>query len=192
MATKLELMKQRVKAGSWDDVIEGAWARYVDGGRESILDAWTDQMTDMIIKRYEAKIRAMFARAGVEIASGEELDKAWLCNRISETLGVEVNDISPEAITGAIDKSLAHRLSEVIGMPVTTVFDMEKLKGDVSDGVKAALADGRAADLIFDSTVKAARRFATWKRNADGLNKKAVQNHAGQKRYRRTHKMVWQ
>lgn len=193
MGNKLTLYKERVRQGAWDDVIEGAWERYQAAGRESLADAWTDELTDRILKRYEDKIKAMFRRADVPFEEGETINKEWLCTRLTDTLGVEVSDITPETIKNAVDKAMAQRLSEALGMTITTVMDVEQIKIDISAGVVEALESGRAADLIYDGTLMAARKYATWKRNqTEGLNKPAIQNQIAQKKYRRTHKLVWQ
>lgn len=187
----LVLYRQRVRAGAWDDVIEAAWQRYVEGGRESLANAWTDELTDRILARYDGKIRALFGRAGVEVGEGETINKAWLLQRLTDSLGVPVEDITPEAIMGAVDRGLAARLSEVLRVPVSTVMDMERLKADVREGVILALQDGRAADLIYDTALAAARRWATWQRHGDDLDPKTVQNNQAQKKYRKTHRLQW-
>lgn len=187
----LVLYRQRVRAGAWDDVIEAAWQRYVEGGRESLANAWTDELTDRILARYDGKIRALFGRAGVEVGEGETINKAWLLQRLTDSLGVPVEDITPEVIMGAVDRGLAARLSEVLRVPVSTVMDMERLKADVREGVILALQDGRAADLIYDTALAAARRWATWQRHGDDLDPKTVQNNQAQKKYRKTHRLQW-
>lgn len=190
--SKIKLARERVKAGMWNDVLEGAWERYKEGGRESLQGAFADEMADRAIQRYDGKIRTMFARGGVEIDAGQALTAASIAAIVSERTGLEIASLTPESIAGAVDKELSARLSEVLKVPVSTVLNKEQLMADVKEGVKLAIADGRAADLLSRAAVHSARVYATWKRRGiEAQERERIQNAAAQKKYRRTHRLVW-
>ena len=190
--SKIKLARERVKAGAWNDVLEGAWERYKESGRESLQGAFADEMADRALQRYDGKIRAMFARGGVEIEAGEPLTVATLAALVSDRTGLEITDLSPDTITAAIDRELSARLSEVLRVPVSTVFNKDQLMADVEAGVRLAIEDGRAAELLTKAAVHAARAYATWKRRGiDAQERQRIINAAAQRRFRQTHRLVW-
>lgn len=190
--SKIKLARERVKAGAWNDVLEGAWERYNAGGRESLQGAFAEEMADRAVQRYDGKIRAMFARGGVEIEEGQPLTAASIAAILSDKTGLQIDDIKPETIAGAIDRELSKKLSDVLKVPVSTVLDKERLLADVKEGVRLAIEDGRAADLLSRALVHSARVYATWKRRGIEAQEQArIRNAAAQKKYRRTHRLVW-
>lgn len=192
MAKKVRLARLRVREGFWNDVIEGAWERYKEGGRESVQDAISDELVDRALGRYSEKIRAMFARGGVEIDPEQPITAQFLAQLISERTGLELNDLSPETVAAAVDKELSARLSEALRVPVSTVFDKAQLMEDLRAAIRLAIADGRGAELLTKGMVKAARAYATWKRHgAEGMERKRIENQAYQRKYRLYHRQVW-
>lgn len=190
---RISLARERARAGVWNDVIESAWERYKEGGRESLSGAVSDEIADRAVQRYDGKIRAMFARGGVPIDEGQELTVATLARIISDRTGLTIADLSPDTIMAAIDRELSARLSEALQVPVTTVFDKEALLESVKEGVRAAIADGRAADLLSRGAVMAARRYATWKRRSiEEREQIRIRNRGYQAKYRTRFKLVWE
>lgn len=192
MAKKISLKKIRVREGFWNDVIEGAWERYKAGGRESIRDAMTEELTDRALGRYSEKIRAMFARGGVVIDPEQPITMSVMTQLVSDRSGLDLSDLSPETVAAAVDKELSARLSDALQVPVTTVFDKEKLGEDLKAGVRLAIADGRGAALLTKAMLKSARAYATWKRySVLEHEQRRMWNRVYQRKYRLSYKQVW-
>ena len=192
MAKKIKLARLRVREGFWNDVIEGAWERYKAGGRESVRDALSEELLDRALGRYAEKIRAMFARGGIDIDPEQPITAEFLARLLSERTGLDFSDLSPEAITAAVDKELSQRLSEALQVPVSTVFDKEKLKEDLKAGIRLAIADGRGAALLTKAMLKSARAYATWKRrDIKEREQWQIMNRSYQAKYRRSYKQTW-
>ena len=192
MAKKIKLARLRVREGFWNDVIEGAWERYKAGGRESVRDALSEELIDRALGRYAEKIRAMFARGGIDIDPEQPITADFLARLLSERTGLDFSDLSPEAITAAVDKELSQRLSEALQVPVSTVFDKEKLKEDLKAGIRLAIADGRGAALLTKAMLKSARAYATWKRHSVSEREQLqIMNRSYQAKYRLSYKQTW-
>lgn len=192
MAKRVSLARMRVREGFWNDVIDGAWQRYKDGGRESVRDAVSQELVDRALGRYAEKIRAMFARGGIHIDPEQPITAAFLAELLSERTGLEIDNLSPEAVSAAVDKELSLRLSEVLLVPVSTVFDKEKLKADLMAGVRLAIADGRGAALLTKAMLKSARAYATWKRySVDEREQRQILNRSYQRKYRLSYRQEW-
>ena len=192
MAKKIKLARLRVREGFWNDVIEGAWERYKAGGRESVRDALSEELIDRALGRYAEKIRAMFARGGIDIDPEQPITADFLARLLSERTGLDFSDLSPEAITAAVDKELSQRLSEALQVPVSTVFDKEKLKEDLKAGIRLAIADGRGAALLTKAMLKSARAYATWKRRSVSEREQwQIMNRSYQAKYRLSYKQTW-
>lgn len=192
MAKRVSLARLRVREGFWNDVIEGAWERYKAGGRESMQDAVSQELVDRALARYSEKIRAMFARGGVVIDQEQPITMAVLTDLISDRTGLDLSDLSPETVAAAVDKELSARLSDALQVPVTTVFDKEKLGEDLKAGVRLAIADGRGAALLTKAMVKTARAYATWKRyGVEEHERRRIMNRSYQAKYRLTHRQEW-
>ena len=192
MAKKIKLARLRVREGFWNDVIEGAWERYKAGGRESVRDALSEELLDRALGRYAEKIRAMFARGGIDIDPEQPITAEFLARLLSERTGLDFSDLSPEAITAAVDKELSQRLSEALQVPVSTVFDKEKLKEDLKAGIRLAIADGRGAALLTKAMLKSARAYATWKRRSVSEREQwQIMSRSYQAKYRLSYKQTW-
>lgn len=192
MAKKISLAKIRVREGFWNDVIEGAWERYKAGGRESISEAMNDELVDRALGRYADKIRAMFARGGIDIDPSQEITADFLAQLLSDRTGLQIDDLSPESISAAVDKELSARLSDVLQVQVTSVFDKEQLKASLMDGIRLAIADGRGAALLTKAMIKSARAYATWKRySVEEHEKRRILNRGYVAKYRLTHRQTW-
>ena len=193
MAKRVSLARLRVREGFWNDVIDGAWERYKEGGRESVRDAVTQELLDRALERYSDKIRAMFARGGVHIDPGEKITADFLTRLISERTGLDIYDLSPESIKNAVDRELTARLSEVLQVQVTSVFNEAQLKEDLKAGIRLAIADGRGAALLTKAMVKSARAYATWKRYSVAEHEqRRILNRGYQRKYRQSYKLVWE
>ncbi len=192
MAKKIKLARLRVREGFWNDVIEGAWERYKAGGSESVRDALSEELIDRALGRYAEKIRAMFARGGIDIDPEQPITADFLAQLLSDRTGLQIDNLNPETIKAAVDKELSQRLSGVLLVPVSTVFDKERLKTDLIAGVRLAIADGRGAALLTKAMHKTARAYATWKRHSvDEHEKRRILNRSYQRKYRLSYRQEW-
>lgn len=187
------IRRLRVDKGSWNDLIDSAYEHYKANGRESIREAFTEAVADKVIQRYQAKIAAGFRRAGIEIEDGEPLTADKLLTIVQDRTGLEINNLTPEGVTSAVDRLLSERLSAALGVQVTTVLDRQAMMASLDEAVKQAIRDGRAAEFISKKAMKAARQFATFKRRGIGSkeDQRRVMLRIYQKRYRRHNKLVW-
>lgn len=183
---------KRASAATWNDLIDSAWEHYKENGRESIRDAVTEAVADAAIKRYQDKIINGFRRAGIEIAPDEPLTAQTLAGVVAERTGLELESLSPDAVMGAVDKLLAERLSQALGVPVTTVFDRDAMLASINAAVLEAIRSGRAAEFVNKTAMKAARRYMTFKRRGIGPeDAEKISARARQKKFRQTHRLVW-
>lgn len=189
----LKIRKLRVDKGSWNDLIDAAYENYKARGRESIKEAFSEAIADKVLQRYQVKIAAGFRRAGVEIEDGEPLTAEKLLTIIKDRTGLEINTLSPEGVMSAVDRLLSERLSEALGVTVTTVFDRQAMMAAMEESVKQAIRDGRAAEFIGKHAMRAARQYATFKRRGieSPEDHRRIMLAWYQKKYRRTHRLVW-
>lgn len=189
----LKIRKLRVDKGSWNDLIDAAYENYKARGRESIKEAFSEAIADKVLQRYQVKIAAGFRRAGVEIEDGEPLTAEKLLTIIKDRTGLEINNLSPEGVMSAVDRLLSERLSAAMGVTVTTVFDRQAMMEAMEESVKQAIRDGRAAEFIGKHAMRAARKYATFKRRGieSPEDHRRIMLAWYQKKYRRTHRLVW-
>lgn len=189
----LKIRKLRVDKGSWNDLIDAAYENYKARGRESIKEAFSEAIADKVLQRYQVKIAAGFRRAGVEIEDGEPLTAEKLLTIIKDRTGLEINNLSPEGVMSAVDRLLSERLSAAMGVTVTTVFDRQAMMAAMEESVKQAIRDGRAAEFIGKHAMRAARKYATFKRRGieSPEDHRRIMLAWYQKKYRRTHRLVW-
>lgn len=189
----LKIRKLRVDKGSWNDLIDAAYENYKERGRESIKEAFSEAIADKVLQRYQVKIAAGFRRAGVEIEDGEPLTAEKLLTIIKDRTGLEINNLSPEGVMSAVDRLLSERLSAAMGVTVTTVFDRQAMIAAMDESVKQAIRDGRAAEFIGKHAMRAARKYATFKRRGieSPEDHRRIMLAWYQKKYRRTHRLVW-
>ena len=185
------VLRERVDRGAINDLIETAWAHYKRHGRESLADAFKEAAADKVIQRYEVKIRNGFERAGVTLPEGELTTQAMLAV-IKERTGLELDSLNPEAVTAAVDRLLSERLSDALGVPVATVFDREAMMNSLNQAVLEAIRNGRAAEFVNRTAMSAARRYMTYKRaGISEDNAVRLDARRRQKKFRRTHKLIW-
>lgn len=183
----------RVDKGTWNELIESAWQYYKDGGRESIQHAFTQAVMDSVLSRYHDKIAAGFRKAGYDIGV-EPLNSAMLAQFVSDKTGLEIATLTPEAVTGAIDRELSARLSEILQVEVTSVLNADTFKASLEQAAIKAIEDGRAVDFISRVARKAARRYATFAKAgiSDREMQKRIMNREYQRRWRVNHKLMWE
>lgn len=190
--TRANIVKHmRVDKGSINDLIDAAWEKYKEGGRESILDAFTEAAADRAIGRYEEKIRAGFRRGGIELPDGA-LTMQTMQGIIGEQTGLELQGLSADSIVAAVDKLLSKRLSQALGVQVATVMDKDAMLDSINAAVLQAIKSGRAGEFVNRHAMHAARRYMAYKKA--GVDPEAGPKINARKRarkYRKTHKLAW-
>lgn len=177
--------------GAVNDLIDDAWRHYKEHGRESLQDAFKEATADHVVRRYELKIRHGFARAGIELPEGE-LSAAVLLGVVRERTGLDIDSLDADAVMAAVDRLLAARLSEALGVQVSTVFDREAMMQSLNQAIIEAIRNGRAREFISRKAMSVARRYATLKRlQIDAATWEKIEARKRQKRYRETHRLEW-
>lgn len=181
----------RANKGSINDFIDEVWTLYKAHGRESFGMAFSEAAANRVIARYETKIRNGFSRAGFELPAGE-LTQETMLGFVRETTGLDMDSLNPEAVTMAVDRLLAARLSQALGVQVTTVLDKDAMLASMNAAVLQAIRDGRAAEFVNKQAMRAARQYMTFKRRGiEPEAKDRVANRRRQKRYRSKNRLVW-
>lgn len=155
---------------------------------ESVTDAVVEVVLDRAIERYQGHIAAMLRRGGFDVEDGEPITVELLMEKISAATGLDLDDLSIDAITAAVDTLAADRLSNALGIEVSTVIDTATLLDELEAAAVAAFADG-AAGLVPRGLYNRARNAATWARL--GVDKKQVQNVLAQRKYRQSNIYDW-
>lgn len=183
----------RVDKGTWNELIESAWIHYKEHGRESITNAFTEAVADRIIGRYQEKLVNGFARAGIEIDPNVALTAQGLAAIVSEQSGIEIDTMTPQSVTAAIDRVLSQRMTALLQVQIDSVLNPYEFRAALEEAAIRAIQDGRATQFISKQAMRAARKYATMQRR--GLDtpdeQRRVKNREYQRRYRQTHKLVW-
>lgn len=187
----LAIATKRANAGMAGDILDAIADAYFEQGMDlsDAIASVQDQLVQAAIDRYSDKIRAALARAGLDVEGELSLDA--IKNAIIEKTGLELTDLTPDAMAQAVDTLAAGRLSEELGIEVASIAG-GNLAEAITSGVAQALADGRASQLVGRQLTKQARDAMTWKRAAIGPDdQKRIPQRVYQKRYRRHHVEVW-
>lgn len=185
--------RMRVDKGTWNELIEAAWINYKEHGRESIPNAFTEAVMDHVLRRYHTKIANGFARVGIYIDPEVPLTADGLALIINERTGLTIDTLTPQSVTAAIDRELSLRMTELLGVPIDSVLNPYEFRSALEQAAINAIHDGRATEFISRKAMAAARRYSTYQRR--GLespeDRKRLANREAQRRYRKTHRQVW-
>ena len=191
MAKKELVARLRVSRGSINELIDRAYDNYKENGRDSWGGAFKEAAADMVIARHEEKIRNGFARAGLHLPEGE-LGQDEILAVVRDQTGLELDNLNPDAVMAAVDRLLSNRLSQALGVQVSTVFDQEAMIQSIQASVVQAIRDGRAGAWLSGKAYKAARRMATLKnRGVSEETWEILDARRRQKKFRRTHHLQW-
>jgi hypothetical protein len=150
-------------------------------------------VADWALQRYDVRVRAKLRRIGLDVPEDGPLTIESIKDTINRRTGLDVQDLSVEGLREAFDKRLAVELSEALGVEVSTVFDSEAMQEQVKTAVIAKLAEGGGGSIIRGRNMTLLRASATFARA--GLSQAAriqAMNRIYQKRYRRSHKQIYQ
>lgn len=187
----LAISTARANGGMAGDILDAIADAYFEGGMDlgAAIASVQDQLVQAAIDRYSDKIRAALARAGLEVEG--ELSLESIKAAIIEKTGLDLADLTPDAMVAAVDQLAARRLSDELGIEVASIAG-GNLGEAIRAGVAQSLADGRTSKLLGRELTNKARAAMTWKRQGIGeLDQKRIPQKVYQKRYRRHHVEVW-
>lgn len=191
-AKALAVATLRANEGMANDILDQISDAYFERGLSvgEAIDEVQDSLIQRAIERYSEKIRAALSRAGLDLQGEITIDA--IKQAVIDKTGLQLDDLTPEAMIEAVDSLAASRLSEATGVPINSVMSGEGLGEQIKEGVRKAIENGTAETLILKGMGKAARAVVTWRRAGfdEDAQRRAMNAHA-QKKYRRTHRMVW-
>lgn len=191
MAKRLKIALDRANVSSSIDVLESMWDGH--GAGLTWSEAAGQVVAEKALERYQTHLAAAFARYGVQLDPGEQITVPVLLRVINEKTGLDVANLTPDGLSMAVDAHLAGRVSELLGVQVSSVHNLDGLKQNLIDAAKAAVISGRATKLISRGMITKMRAMKAFKDAGviGELERLKVANRAYQKKYRRTHKEVW-
>lgn len=187
---KINMAFDRAHAGTALDIAREIYARHEAG--EEWDEAAATVVADRALVKYQGHVRAGLDRAGIKLEEGETVNVDTIKRIINDKTGLELDSLSPEAVQEAVKAKVTAKVSEMAGVDVSGVTDAESLKEALIAGAKAAVESGRPSGLITAGMIKKIRQakafVAADKTSAD---RRKLMNRIYQKRYRRTHREVW-
>lgn len=186
----MKIAKLRAGAGMERDMVESIWDRYQAGG--DLGQALKDELIQRGIDRFRVKIINAMRAAGLDFDEGAQLTRETITAAVSEKTGLDLTDLTPDAVAATVDARLSAELSAMLGATVSTVLDPEVLRSElVAHGVHA-VQSGRATALMPAGTVRQIREVATWGRAGVPVDeRRRVMANWYAKKYRRKHRQVW-
>lgn len=187
----LAISTARANGGMAGDIMDAIADAYFEGGMDlgAAIASVQDQLIQSAIDRYSEKIRSALSRAGLDVEG--ELTLESIKAAIIEKTGLELSDLSPDAMATAVDQLAARRLSDELGIEITSIAG-GNLGEAIRSGVAQSLADGRTSKLLGRQLTNQARAAMTWQRQGIGeQDQRRIPQRVYQKRYRRRNVEVW-
>lgn len=144
------------------------------------------------LDRYDTRIRAKLKKLGLDVPDDGPFTVEAISDNIRQHSGLELESLTKQGILNAVDGALSREFSEKFGVTVTSVFNPETLKSEVKAALLVKIQDGTAYGFVKGPLLRKLREIAALRRagkTADDGQK--LRNAAYQKKYRRTHKLVW-
>lgn len=180
----------RAGEGLETDIAQQVYDRYKAG--DDLVDSIKGAMVQLAVDRFRPKIEAAMRAAGLQIADGQELTADTLVQAIKEKTGLELESLTPEGIADALDARIARELSTALGVEVSSVKNLENLKAELLASAVRSVQSGRASALMTAHVIKRVRAVSTWsKAGVEVPDRVKTMGALYQKRYRRTHRQVW-
>lgn len=186
----MQIHTLRAGEGVGADMARQVFERYRAG--EDFGDALKEGLVQAAIDKYQPKIAAAMRRAGLDVADDQELTQETITDAIREKTGLDLEDLTRESIAAALDGAIARELSAQLGVEVSSVLDLENLKSEVIAAAVESVKSGRANALMTSRIIGRVRVAATWARAGVAPAEQArIMGAWYQKKYRRTHRQVW-
>jgi superfamily II RNA helicase len=180
----------RAKAGSLFDVYESIRDKMEAG--QTLSEAGQEALADRVVQRYSTHIKAAFRKYNFNLQDDEVLDSQTLVRCINEKSGMDIRSLTPDGVLAGVDKMISGRMSELLGVEVTTLTNLEAAKQSLINAAVQSVRSGRASALISKAMIKKIKEKKTWRDNGvSEVKSQAMLNAWYQKKFRRTHVGVW-
>lgn len=151
-----------------------------------------ESVVDFALNRYDERIRAKLKRLGLDVPDDGPFTVQTISDNIKAHSGLELDSLTKEGVMQAVDGALSREFSEKFGVTVSSVFNAETLKSEVKAALLEKIQDGTAYGFVKGPLLRKVREIAALRRaGKTGEDGKKLRNAAYQKKYRRTHKSVW-
>lgn len=186
----MKIALDRADSGIVWEWAQGIYAE-LKAGRD-VGPAVRDGLIAAALVKCQPHVTAALRRVGIDLPTDEPLTLESIRNAINDKTGLDIADLSEDGVTAAIDAQLARRLSDKLGIEVTSVRDPDALREQVKAAAIDAIRSGRANALISRATINRVRVAATWARAGVPVDERAQYLARWyQKKYRRKHKQAW-
>lgn len=192
---RIKFNLNRANASGALDVAEQFWDYHKSG--MDISESALQLAIEAAVDKYQVHIAAAFARVGIVVTPGEKITASTLLDVINSKTGLQIEALTPTAVRQAYDTQMSARLTELLGVPVESLDNIEAIKQALIDKVKEAAMSEKSVEairgVITKALIKKIKNLKTFK--DAGLQtkeeQKKVMNRYYQKQYRRGHKEVW-
>lgn len=158
---------------------------------DGALAAVLEPVANLALTYYDKRIRAYFARGGIDIGD-DVLTVESIKKKIEASTGLEIAELTAEGFLLALEKPIARAVSELLGFVVTKVLDREEFRRQVKTHVLQRLVDGEGGGVVTGRALHQLRDAATWAQSGlSSGDRRRLMNRVYQKRYRRTHAQTW-
>jgi hypothetical protein len=187
----LNVAMERAKDGTLSDIIN-RWLDYMDAGLP-FTEAVQAELADLAVMHYSKPLGAALRRHGFNVEDGEVIDGQVLTRCINEKAGLNIQSLTADGVKSALDEKVSGRMSDLLGVEVQTIMDVDKLKEALLAGALEAVQSGRATKLITGAIIRKIKKKKAWDEGgvATDVDRAKLLNRAYQKKYRRTHRLVW-
>ena len=180
----------RASSGLALEFARGLWEG-IKGGAE-ITPAMRDALVQAALAKLRPHVVAALRAAGLDVPDDVELTPDSLRQILSDKTGLEIASLDAEGIKAAIRERVARKVSDALGVEVSNVMDPDALRAEVKAAAVQAIQSGRANALISSVQIRQIRQAATWARAGVAPNdRRRYLLRWYQKKYRRTHREVW-
>lgn len=180
----------RAKAGTVLDIAVAVTDRLIEGAE--VDDALEAELSERAVARYEPHLRAAFERYGVPIEQDAPITVDTLLGAIKLKTGLEIEELSVDGVTSAVDGEVSRRVSSLLGVEIDSMMVLDKVKEALVKSAVEAVASGRATRLISKAIIRRIRSGATWSQQGVPTDdRKTILNREYQRRWRKKYKQVW-
>lgn len=149
-------------------------------------------LANLALDRYDTRIRAKLKKLGLHVPDDGPFTVQTISDNIKAHTGLELDSLTKEGIMQAVDGALSREFSEKFGVTITSVFNPETLRSEVKAALLVKIQDGTAYGFVKGPVLRKLREIAALRRAGKSADDgKKLRNAAYQKKYRRTHKLVW-
>ncbi len=147
---------------------------------------------DWALSRYDKRVRAVLRDLGLDVPDTGAVTVQDILQAVNTRTGLELTELTPQAIMSAFDAQLAAQLSQRLGFTVSTALNPVQMRSEVKAQLLGMLAQGRGGGLVKGETLESLKQAATFARAGLSANEgKAALNRWYQRKYAKSHQRVW-